>query len=90
MLAAGLVLMGVLAVAVRFDAPSDGTVVSSWRTDGVVVQVLPDAERSRLRTGDIVTTIAGHRLADGLGGLARPVSGQDGRVRGRAGRGGRP
>jgi len=34
-----MVLLGVLAVAVRLDAGSDGTVVSSWRTDGVVVQV---------------------------------------------------
>jgi signal transduction histidine kinase len=75
-LAAGLVLMGVLAVAVRFDAPSDGTIVSSWRTDGVVVQVLPTGEGSRLRTGDVVTTVAGRRLADGLGGLSRPVPGQ--------------
>ena len=34
-----LVLLGVIAVAVRFDAASDGTVVTSWRTDGVVVDV---------------------------------------------------
>ena len=30
-----LVLLGVIAVAVRLDAPSDGTVVSFYRTDGV-------------------------------------------------------
>ena len=34
-----LVLLGVIAVAVRLDAPSDGTVVSFYRTDGVVVDV---------------------------------------------------
>ena len=77
MLAASLVLVGVLAVAVRLDATSDGTVVSSWRIDGVVVQVSPGGEGVRLRTGDVVTTIAGRRLADGLGGLARPAPGQE-------------
>jgi signal transduction histidine kinase len=75
-LAAGLVLIGALAVAVRLDGASDGTVVSSWRTDGVVVQVLAGGEEVQLRTGDVVTTIAGQRLADGLGGLARQVPGQ--------------
>ena len=77
MLAASLVLVGVLAVAVRLDAASDGTVVSSWRTDGVVLQVLPGGEGVGLRTGDVVTTIAGRRLADGLGGLARPAPDQE-------------
>jgi hypothetical protein len=37
--AVALVLLGVIAVAVRLDAPSDGTVVSFYRTDGVVVDV---------------------------------------------------
>ena len=51
-LAVVLVLLGVLAVAVRLDAASDGTVVSSWRTDGVVVDVpspstVPAADRRR-------------------------------------------
>ena len=75
-LAAGMVLIGVLAVAVRFDAASDGTVVSSWRTDGVVVQALTGGAGTPLLTGDVVTSVAGRRLADGLGGLARPVAGQ--------------
>ena len=76
MLAASLVLLGVLAVAVRLDAGSDGTVVSSWMTDGVVVQVT-SSDEGPLRDGDVVTTIAGRRLADGLGGLARPGLGEE-------------
>jgi signal transduction histidine kinase len=75
-LAASLVLLGVLAVAVRLDAGSDGTVISSWLTDGVVVQVTNSGEGA-LQDGDVVTTIAGHRLADGLGGLARPEPGEE-------------
>jgi len=69
-----LVLLGVIAVAVRLDSPADGTVVSVWQTDGVVVTV-PDPASQGLQTGDLVTGIAGHRLADGLGGLARPALG---------------
>jgi hypothetical protein len=76
-LAAGLVLIGVLAVAVRLDAASDGTVVTSWRTDGVVVQVAESGDGPRLQDGDVVTTIAGRRLADELGGIARPDPGQE-------------
>jgi two-component system NarL family sensor kinase len=76
-LAAGLVLTGVLAVAVRLDAPDDGTVVSSWQTNGVVVGVTNGGEADHLRDGDVVTTIAGRRLADGLGGLVRPEPGQE-------------
>ena len=71
-LAVGLVLLGVLAVAVRLDAAADGTVVSSWLTDGVAVQVVSSGARSPLQDGDVVTTIAGHRIADGLGGLNPP------------------
>ena len=76
-LAAGLILSGVLAVAVRLDAPADGTVVSSWQTNGVVVGVANGGAGDRLQDGDVVTTIAGRRLADGLGGLARPEPGQE-------------
>jgi signal transduction histidine kinase len=68
-----LVLLGVIAVAVRFDAASDGTVVTSWRTEGVTIDV-PNAADG-LQTGDVVITIGGQRLADGLGGLARPQLG---------------
>jgi hypothetical protein len=70
-----LVLLGVIAVAVRFDAASDGTVVTSWRTDGVVVDVPNAADGPGLQTGNVVITIGGQRLADGLGGLARPQLG---------------
>jgi signal transduction histidine kinase len=72
-----LVLLGVIAVAVRLDAPSDGTVVSFYRTDGVVVDVPSPVDSPGLRSGDVVTEIAGHRLADGLGGLARPQLGEE-------------
>lgn len=71
-----LVLLGVIAVAVRLDSPADGTVVSVWQTDGVVVTV-PDPASQGLQTGDLVTGIGGHRLADGLGGLARPALGDE-------------
>jgi two-component system NarL family sensor kinase len=72
-----LVLLGVIAVAVRLDAPADGTVVSSYRVDGVVVEVPSPVGGSGLQTGDVVIEIAGHRLADGLGGLARPQLGDE-------------
>ena len=72
-----LVLLGVIAVAVRLDAPSDGTVVSLYRTDGVVVAVPSPVDGPGLRSGDVVIEIAGHRLADGLGGLARPQLGEE-------------
>jgi signal transduction histidine kinase len=71
-LAVVLVLLGVIAVAVRLDAPSDGSAVSFYRTDGVVVDVPSPVDSPGLQTGDVVIEIAGHRLADGLGGLARP------------------
>ena len=72
-----LVLLGVIAVAVRLDAPSDGTVVSFYRTDGVVVDVPKPIDGPGLQTGDVVIGIAGHRLADGLGGLTRPQLGEE-------------
>jgi hypothetical protein len=72
-----LVLLGVIAVAVRLDAPSDGTAVSFYRTDGVVVGVPSPVDSPGLQTGDVVIEIAGHRLGDGLGGLARPQLGEE-------------
>jgi two-component system NarL family sensor kinase len=72
-----VVLLGVIAVAVRLDAPADGTVVSSYRVDGVVVEVPSPVGGSGLQNGDVVIEIAGHRLADGLGGLARPQLGDE-------------
>ena len=74
-LAAVLVLLGVIGVAVRLDAPGDGTVVSFWQVDGVIIDVPDPADSPDLHTGDLVTVIAGHRLAEGLGGLPAPVPG---------------
>ena len=74
-LAAVLVLLGVIAVAVRLDAPGDGTVVSFWQVDGVIIDAPDPADNRDLHSGDLVTVIAGHRLADGLGGLPAPVPG---------------
>jgi signal transduction histidine kinase len=71
------VLLGVIAVAVRFDAASDGTVVTSWQTDGVVVDVPSAVDGPGLQTGDVVAKIGGQRLADGLGGLPRPSLGEE-------------
>ena len=56
---------------------SDGTVVTSWRTDGVVVDVPNAVDGPGLQTGDVVTKIGGQRLADGLGDLARPQLGDE-------------
>ena len=56
---------------------ADGTVVSFYRVDGVVVDVPSPGDGPGLQTGDVVTQIAGHRLADGLGGLARPQAGEE-------------
>jgi hypothetical protein len=72
-----LVLLGVIAVAVRLDAPSDGTVVSSYGVDGVVVDMPGPADGPGLQTGDLVIEIAAQRLANGLGYLARPQFGQE-------------
>jgi hypothetical protein len=72
-----LLLLGVIEVAARLDSPADGTVVSVWQVDGVVVTVPSPAANQGLQTGDLVTGIAGHRLADGLGDLARPLLGDE-------------
>lgn len=75
-----LVLLGLIAVATRLDAASDGTLIragwSSWRSDGVVVDARGAAGPSEIRDGDAVTRISGHRLADGLGGIPRPEPGE--------------
>ena len=45
LVAAGLLVLGVLATAVRLDAPADPGLVrlgwSAWQADGVVVDVAP-------------------------------------------------
>jgi signal transduction histidine kinase len=80
LVAAGLVVLGVLAVAVRLDTPADPGLVrlgwSAWRPDGVVVYVPSSETRMDLRTGEVVTAIAGHPLAEPPGGVARPGVGQ--------------
>ena len=68
-------LLGVIAVAVRLDAPGDGTVVSFWQVDGVIIDVPDPADSPDLHSGDLVTVIAGHRLAEDVGGLPAPVPG---------------
>jgi signal transduction histidine kinase len=77
-LAIALIVLGVVATAVRLDGPSDGTTLPlGWealRLDGVVVQV-PAPTPTGLRTGDLVTAIDGSRLADGLGKVERPQLG---------------
>jgi signal transduction histidine kinase len=74
-----LVAIGVLATAVRLDAASDGTTLdlgwSTWRTNGVVVDV-PAPSSGQLQPGDLVTAVAGRRLADGVGGVAQPAAGE--------------
>ncbi|HEU4545748.1 MAG TPA: hypothetical protein VFR88_05600, partial [Microlunatus sp.] len=67
-----LVALGVLAVAVRLDAPADGARVTAWLTGGVVIA--PDApptvetgtadagsgRAQELVSGDVVRVIGGH------------------------------
>jgi len=79
LVAAGLLVFGVLATAVRLDAPADPGLVrlgwSAWQADGVVVDVAGAETRSDLRTGEVVTGVAGHPLTDPPGGVARPSAG---------------
>lgn len=71
-----LVVLGVVATAVRLDAPSDGSVVLlGWPPGGVVVDVPGGAGGPGLRAGDLVTAVSGHRLADGPGGAPSPRPG---------------
>ena len=76
LVAAGLLVLGVLATAVRLDAPADPGLVrlgwSAWQADGVVVDVGAGETRSDLRGGEVVTAVAGHPLTDPPGGVARP------------------
>ena len=78
--AVGLVLLGLIATAARLDTPADGSVLrlgwSTWNGDGVHVDVPDPPMTGGLRAGDLVTSVGGHRLADGLGGVADPVEGQ--------------
>ncbi|MBU2667843.1 hypothetical protein KOI35_30460 [Actinoplanes bogorensis] len=66
-LAALLVVLGVIGAAARLDAPSDGSVIrfggAAWRGDAVRVRVTGE---TALRDGDEVTSIGGNRLTGGL------------------------
>ena len=79
LVAAGLLVLGVLATAVRLDAPADPGLVrlgwSAWQADGVVVDVGVGETRSDLRSGEVVNAVAGHPLTDPPGGVARPSTG---------------
>src|SRR5689334_12996233 len=71
-LAVLLVLLGVVGVAARLDAPSDGSVIrfggAAWRADALRVDVTGDD--SALRDGDEVSAIGGNRFTGGL--IVRP------------------
>jgi signal transduction histidine kinase len=75
--ALALVALGVIATAARLDTPADASVLrfgwATWQTGGVVVDI--PGGSTGLRTGDEVTAIAGHRLADGLGTVPEPRPG---------------
>jgi signal transduction histidine kinase len=69
-----LIALGVVATAQRLDAASDPSVLrlggATWHANGVVIDV--PGPSTTLRSGEIVTAIGGHRLADGIGGLPAP------------------
>ena len=75
-LAATLVLSGLAMLAIRLDAPDDGSLVSAWSTMGVRVDMAAAAGSRGLATGDLIRGIGGVDLTDGLGNLARPTPGQ--------------
>jgi len=78
-LAAGLLVLGIVGTAVRLDAPADGSSLpfgtSTWLPGAVVVEV-PSPTDDGLRTGDEVRAIAGAPFTDGLGQVQEPDPGQ--------------
>ena len=81
-LSVALVVLGILAVAVRLDAPGDGARVTAWLTGGVVIAT--DTASSdgaatgpgpRLVTGDVVRVIDGQALTGRPGTLPEPALG---------------
>jgi hypothetical protein len=78
--AAALVVLGLLATVIRLDTPADPGMPrlgwSTWRADGVVVDVPPGSNSSELKSGEVVTAIAGHRLTERPGGVLQPTVGQ--------------
>jgi signal transduction histidine kinase len=79
LVAAALIVLGLAGVAARLDAPADPGVLrfggATWSSAGVVVDVPDPPPGTRLRSGDLVTAIGGHPLAEGPGGLAAPPAG---------------
>ena len=80
MLAAALLLIGLLALAARVSSPDDGSAVADWSAGGVTVDVpagntAGDGQAAQLQTGDVVISIAGSRLADGLGRVSSAAVG---------------
>jgi hypothetical protein len=79
--AAGLIALGLLATVVRSDTPADPGIPqlgwSTWRADGVVIDVPAPEPNTMLHSGDVVTAIAGqHRLTEPPGGVPQPTVGQ--------------
>jgi signal transduction histidine kinase len=80
LVAAGLVVLGLLATVVRLDTPADPGIPqlgwSTWRADGVVIDVPAAEPNTVLHSGDVVTAVAGHRLTEPPGGVPQPTVGQ--------------
>jgi signal transduction histidine kinase len=80
LVAAGLVVLGLLATVVRLDTPADPGIPqlgwSTWQADGVVIDVPAAEPNTVLHSGDVVTAIAGHRLTEPPGGVSQPTVGQ--------------
>ena len=80
LVAAGLVVLGLLATVVRLDTPADPGIPqlgwSTWRADGVVIDVPVAEPNTVLHSGDVVMAVAGHRLTEPPGGVPQPTVGQ--------------
>ena len=81
-LAVALVVLGVLAVAVRLDAPADGARVTAWFSGGVVIatDAAPTPEGGPrpgpgLVSGDVVRVVGGHALTERPGTFPEPAFG---------------
>jgi len=77
LVAAGLVVLGLFATVVRLDTPADPGIPqlgwSTWRADGVVIDVPTAEPNTVLHSGDVVTAIAGRRLTEPPGGMPQPT-----------------
>ncbi|MFT4165518.1 MAG: histidine kinase [Microlunatus sp.] len=76
MVATALVLLGILALIVRLDTPTDGTRVTEWRSGTVIIEVtVPSSAQPGLRTGDQIRAIDSRPVAAGPRQLADPTPG---------------